>query len=438
VTVRVLALVAILVGLITSHAGAVEIQEVTTPLGIKAWLVEDKSAPLVALSFSFAGGTASEPESQKGVTNLMAILLTDGAGSLNAEAFRRRQEDAAAYLGFGASADRLGGTLRVLTANRDQGFELLRLALTEPRFDADMLEQRRDQAIAGLNQAEQRPRSVAERTLMATMFAGHPYARDSSGLRETLKTLTPADLKNRASALLHRRGLIVAAVGDIDAKELARQLDLAFGGLPEGNPEEALPDWVPPAKPRTLVIERPVPQSAVLMAMPGVLRRDPDWYAALILSHILGGGQQSRLFEEVREKRGLAYSVSASLRSADKAGMLVISTGSANERVAEAVHVIQSQLARLRTDGVTEREVTDAKTYLTGALALSLDSSGAIAGLLHSLQADGLPRDFLDHRAGLIAAVTKADVDRVARRLLDDDATTTVVVGKPVGLAVER
>ncbi|SKA31817.1 zinc protease [Enhydrobacter aerosaccus] len=432
------ALALLVAGLFAGRAEAVEIQEVTTPLGIKAWLVEDRSAPLVALSFSFADGTASEPESQKGVTSLMATMLTDGAGALTADIFRRREEDAATHLSFGASSDRLSGTLRVLTASRDEGFDLLRLAVTEPRFDSDMLDQRRDQAIAGLNQAEQSPRSVAERTLMASMFAGHPYSRDASGLRETLKTLTPADLKGRARSVLQRRGLIVAAVGDIDAQTLARQLDRAFGALPEGELPAALPDWAPPAGSRTIAIERPVPQSAVLMAMPGVLRRDPDWYAALILSHILGGGQQSRLFEEVREKRGLAYSVSASLRSSAKASMLVVSTGSANDRVAEAIHVIQTVLARLRTEGVTEQEVADAKTYLTGSLALSLDSSGAIAGLLHGMQIDGLPRDFLDHRADLIAAVTKADVDRMAQRLLRDDAVTTVVVGKPVGLAVER
>lgn len=431
-------LVVLLAGLLAAPAGAVDIQEITTPLGIRAWLVQDQTAPLVALSFSFAGGTASEPESLKGVTSLMATMLTDGAGSLDSDSFLRRQEDAAASLGFAASADRLGGSLRVLTANRDEGFELLRLALTEPRFDKDMLAQRRDQAIAGLKQADQRPRSVAERTLMATMFAGHPYARDASGLRETLKTLTTAEVTDRAAALLHRDGLIVAAVGDIDPSELGRLLDRAFGGLPVGQPPAALPDWLPPSRPQTIVIERPVPQSAVVMGMPGLLRRDPDWYAALALAHIVGGGQQSRLFEQVREQRGLAYSVSATLRSADKAGMLVVSTGSANERVAEAVQVIRSELEHLRVDGVTEQEVADARTYLTGSLALSLDSSVAIAGLVHSMQVDGLPRDFLDHRAALIGAITKADVDRVARRLLPAAAMTTVVVGKPVGLTVDR
>lgn len=437
-TRRFLILVGVLIAFVAGPAGAVEIQEITTPLGIRAWLVQDKTAPLVALSFSFAGGTASEPESRKGVTRLMALMLTDGAGTLPAEAFRFRQEDAAVSLGFGASADRLFGSLRVLTANRDEGFDLLRLALTAPRFDADMLEQRRSQAIAGLNQAEQRPRSVAERTMMATLFAGHPYGGDFQDLRVSLKTIAASDLKDRAAQLLRRDGLIVAAVGDIDAAELARALDHTFGALPVGAPLPAIADWVPTARSRTIVVDRPVPQSAVVMAMPGVLRRDPDWYAAQLLSYILGGGQQSRLFDEVREKRGLAYSVSSDLRTSAKASLLVISTGSANDHVAEAIQVIRREIARLRQDGVGDQELADAKTYLTGALALSLDSSAAVASLVHGLQVDGLPRDFLDRRAGLIAAVTKADVDRVARRVLRDDAISTIVVGKPVGLAVDR
>ena len=211
-------LAAVLAWLPAAGARPIDIKEVTTPLGIKAWLVEDKSAPVVALSFSFAGGTASDPDGQSGVTSLMATLLTDGAGPLDAQAFRRRQEDAAASLGFGASLDRLSGTLRVLSANRDEGFELLRLALTQPRFDPDMVDQRRAQTIAGLNQAEQRPQSVAGRTLMTTLFAGHPYANNPEGTREDLKTLTPAAAQaarrdaagaqrpDRVGGRRHRRG----------------------------------------------------------------------------------------------------------------------------------------------------------------------------------------------------------------------------------------
>jgi zinc protease len=414
----------------TTAALAIDIKEVTTPLGIKAWLVEDKSTPVVALSFSFSGGSASEPDAQRGVTDLAAEMLTDGAGTFDAFAFKQRMEEAAVSIGFGASLDRLNGSMRALSANLGASVELLRLAMTQPRFDADQLDQRRAQAISGLNQAQQRPASVAERALMNAMFPGHPYAANPRGTRETLQALTPDDLKKRAAALMTRTGLLVTAVGDINEAELARQLDRAFGGLPVGEPKPSLPDWTPPAKGRSIMIERPVPQSAILLAMPGLMRSDPDWYAYFVMNQILGGGMQSRLFTEVREKRGLAYSVSTSPRVLSKAALFRISTGSATERTAETIRVIRAELTRLRTDGVTEQELAEAKTFLTGSLALSLDSSGSIAGLLHGMQIDGLPRDHLDKRSALIAAVKAEDVLRVARRVLRDDKITTVVVGR--------
>ncbi|NQW55194.1 MAG: insulinase family protein [Rhodospirillales bacterium] len=434
---RVLAAaIASLFTLLPVVAGAIEIKEITTPLGIKAWLVEDRSTPVVALSYSFSGGTATDPAGQAGITDLMAGLLTDGAGSMDAQAFRQRQENTAASLGFNASLDRLNGSLRVLSVNRDEGFELLRLALTQPRFDPDMVNQRRAQTIASINQASQRPGSVASRTLMETLFAGHPYAADPDGTPEGLAAATPELLKKRAAELLLRNGLIVSAVGDIGEAELARQLDRSFGVLLTGTPPALPPQWVPPTTARTVVVERPVPQSTAVMALPGIARDDPEWYAALVMNHVLGGGgQQSRLFNEVREKRGLAYSVSSGLRTYRRASLLVMSTGSANERIAEAIKVIRVEMGRMRNEGVTESELNDAKTYLTGALALSLDSSGSIAGLLHSLQIDGLSPDHLTRRGALIAAVRLEDVRNVARRLLRDETLTTVVVGKPVGVS---
>jgi zinc protease len=427
-----------LVGLTARSAGAVDIKPLTTPAGIKAWLVEDKSVPVVTLSFSFAGGAATEPEAQKGVTSLMATLLTDGAGAAPAQAFKQRVEAAAMSLGFSAGLDRLNGSLRTLSANRQEGFELLRLALAQPRFDSDMVEQRRAQTIAALNQAMQRPTTVAERTLMANLFPGHPYGLNPDGTPASVKAIKVDDIRKRAADVLGRAGLIVAAVGDIDEAELARQLDRAFGELPAGGATGLPPDWSPPTKPRTVVVERQVPQSAVRMALPSIARLDPDWQAAFVMTHILGGGgQQSRLFAEVREKRGLAYGASAGLRAYRKASLLAVSTASANERVAEAVKVVRAEMARLRNDGVGEQELGDAKTYLTGSLPVSLDSSSSVAGLLHSMLVDGLPRDYLARRTSLIASVTAEDVKRMARRLLRDDILTTVVVGKPDGLSAE-
>jgi zinc protease len=236
--------------------------------------------------------------------------------------------------------------------------------------------------------------------------------------------------------VLTRNGLVVAAVGDIDAAELSRQLDRAFGDLPRGITRPELPDWTPPTSPRSIGVERPVPQSSIMIALPAIPRDDPDWHAAVVLAHILGGGQQSRLFSEVREKRGLAYSISSALRSQRKASLLVIATGSAGERVAESLRVIRSELARAR-EGVTEQELADARTYLGGSLALLLDSSGSVANLLHALQVDHQPRDYLDRRAALIGAVKAEDVRRVARRILREEAMTTVVVGKSASAHAE-
>ena len=413
-----------------------KIAEVITPLGLKAWLVEDPSSPVVSLSFSFDGGSARDSQEHKGLASITATLLTDGAGPLDAQAFRQREEETAVSLGFGAALDRVDGSMRTLSAKCDEAFDLLRLAVTAPRFDADRFDHRRRQTIARLNQAEQRAPAVAQRTLMATVFAGHPYAITTEGVRDSLRGLAVDQVKARAKALLTRTGLILAAVGDIDAAELARQLDRTFGGLPAGAALPSLPDWSPPTKARTVSIERPVPQSSMLIALPGLLREDPDWHAALVMARVLGGGQQSRLFNEVREKRGLAYSISAGLRDQEKAGLLVVSTGSANERVAQSLEVIRTELARMR-DGATDQELADARTYLSGSLALSLDSSSAIANLVHQMQVEHLPRDYLDRRAAVIGAVTAEDVHRVARRLLRAEAMTTVVVGKPVGLVAE-
>ncbi len=420
--------------LLASRAEAIEVKEVTTPLGIKAWLVEDRSTPVVALSFSFPSGSAGDPENRTGLTSLTASLLTDGAGTLDAQAFKRRQEDASVSLGFGASLDHVGGSLRLLSAHRDEAFELLRLAVSEPRFDPERIEQRRSQMIVGLSQADQRPAAVAQRTLMATLFAGHPYGANPLGTKEDLQAVTAEQIRERAASVLTRNGLIVAAVGDIDAAELSRQLDRAFGGLPAGAVRADLPGWTSPSRPRTVTLERAAPQSAVLIALPAIPRDDPDWHAAVVLAHILGGGQQSRLFTEVREKRGLAYSVSASLRTQRKASLLVISTGSAGEKVPDTLRVIKSELVRLR-EGATEQELAEARTYLSGSLALLLDSSGSVANLLHGLQVDRQPPDYLDRRAALIGAVKAEDVRRVARRLLREEAMTTVVVGKPPAAA---
>ncbi|HKV00007.1 MAG TPA: pitrilysin family protein [Vineibacter sp.] len=419
-------------------AFAIDIKTLTTPAGIKLWLVEDRTAPVISISFSFEGGSAQDPAGKEGLAQLAASLLDQGAGPYDAAAFKGRQEDIAARLSFGVSVDRFGGTVRMLREYREQSIDLLRLALTEPRLDADSIQRLQRQFVSGLKQAEQSPNSVANRTLLRAVFGDHPYGRPPDGTIAGIEAITVDDLRLQVKRQFARDRLRLAVVGDVTEAEIVALVDRAFGALPATTGPADVPTWTPEAnRPggRTLLVERDVPQSVALIALPSLKRDDPDWYAATIMNHVLGGGGfAGRLMNEVREKRGLAYGAYSRLSTYRQAGLLTASVGTANERVAESVKIIREQLALMAKDGITDAELADAKTYLNGALALTLDSTGSIAGLLLSIQVDGLPPDHMTRRKELIDRVTSADVKRIAQRVLQLDASVAVVVGKPQGI----
>jgi zinc protease len=232
-----------------------------------------------------------------------------------------------------------------------------------------------------------------------------------------------------------RDNALIGVVGDIDAKELGALLDKTFAALPA----KATPWEVPEAKPaldnRTRVVRKSVPQSALVFAGPGLKRDDPDFYVAYVMNHILGGGGfTSRLYQEVREKRGLAYSAGSSLVSLAHAALAQGGAGTANARVDETLAVVRAEWKRMAESGITQAELDDAKTYLTGSFPLRFSSTGNIASMLVAMQIDRLGIDFLSHRNGYIEAVTRDDVNRLAKKLLDENRLIIVVVGDPQGV----
>jgi zinc protease len=423
---------------VAAPAGAVEVKALTTPAGIGLWLVEDRTAPVISMSFSFEGGAGQDPAGKEGLAQLMAALLDQGAGTYDAAGFKSRQDDLAARLGFSVSVDRFTGTVRMLRAYRDDSIALLRLALREPRFDGDAVQRARRQFVSGLRSKEQSPNAVAGRTLSRAMFGEHAYGRPADGTIGGIEAVTLEDLRAQARGQFARDRLRLAVVGDLTAAEAIELVDRAFGDLPASTGPAVVPPWSPGAERpggRTLVVERDVPQSVVMIALPGIKRDDPDWYPAMIMNHVLGGGGfAGRLMNEVREKRGLAYGAYSRLSTYRGAGLLSASAATANERVAQTLQIMREQLALMAKDGVSDAELADAKAYLNGSLALAMDSTGAIAGLLHSMLIDGLTPEHLVRRKQLIDKVTREDVLRLARRLLREDAAVTVVVGKPQGV----
>jgi len=406
--------------LFAAPALATTIERVVSDGGIEAWLVHEPAVPLIAVDFAFVGGAVQDPPGKAGTANLVAALLDEGAGDIDSKTFHARLEREAIELGFAADRDTLRGTLRTLTENRDEAFEDLRLALASPRFDPVDVEINRAQIVSALRRATTSPTEIANLRWWQAAFIDHPYGRPVAGTLESVPTITIDDLKGYTHRALARANLKVAVVGDIDAETVKKMLDRVFGALP-AQPELApVAAVAPQGLGRRIVVKLDVPQAVVTFGGPGIARKDPDFMAAYIVNHILGGGAfSSRLYQEVREKRGLAYSVSDSLIWLDRTG--------------ETLDLIEKEIHRLAEDGPTADELAKAKAYLNSSFALSLDTSSKIAVLLVQLQLDGLGIDYFTRRPQMINAVTLDDAKRVAKRLLDGGLLVTVV-GRPEGL----
>ncbi len=416
-------------------AQAIEIKEVTSPGGIKAWLVESKTIPLIAMEFSFEGGSAADPAGKEGTANFITGMLDEGAGDLSGEAFQARRDELAVKIGFNSGVEQFEGSLQTLSKNRSEAFALLRMALASPHFEKAAMERVRQQFLLAAKDDGQDPEKIASRAWMKLALGGHPYARPTSGTPESIAAITPDDLRAMHKLLFSRKGLKVAVVGDIDASALATALDEIFGGLPDTEPPSAVSSAHAAKGPVVSVIDRDIPQSIIVFGHDGILRNDPDFIPAFVMSQVLGGsGSTSRLTAELREKRGLTYGVGFGLSPMDHAGFYVGSLGTRNEKAGEALAIVRDTLKKMADGGPTQAELDDVKTFLTGSYALRFDSNGKIAGQLLGIQQQNLGIDYVNKRNGLIGAVTLDQAKAQARRLIDSDHLLVTVVGRPEGL----
>jgi zinc protease len=415
-------------------ATATTIERVTSPGGIEVWVVRDPAVPLIAVDFAFRGGANQDPADKPGIANLAIDLLDEGAGELDSKAFKDRLERRAIELSFQAGRDYVRGTLRTLKENRDEAFELLRLAVTAPRFDAKDIERVRSQTMSRLQRQTTSPNDIASKTWWETAFPDHPYGRAVLGTLESVPLINAADMRAYTKRILARDTLKIAVVGDIDLESVGRLVDHAFGTLPAKSGLVSIADATPRGLGRRIVVDLDVPQASVTFGGVGVSRNDPDFMAAFIVNHILGGGSfSSRLYREVREKRGLAYGVFDTLVWLNHAAVLIGGTATRSDATGQAIQVIEDEFRQMAKDGPTEEEVAKAKTYLKGSFALGLDTSSKIANQLVQMQIDNLGIDYIDRRSALIDAVTLADTKRVAKRLLEPGMLVTVT-GRPQGV----
>ncbi|AJE45164.1 M16 family metallopeptidase [Celeribacter indicus] len=427
-----IALIAYVAFLLPAFA-AVEVQEVETPGGIKAWLVEEHSIPFTALEIRFRGGTSLDREGKRGEITLMMATLEEGAGDMDAQDFAAARDALAASFDFDARMDSVSISARFLSENRDEALALLRKAIMEPRFDQTAVDRVRGQVQSILRSQANDPQDIASTSFYSAVFPGHPYGTNDTGTPESVAGLTREDMIEAKARAMVRDRAYVGAVGDITAEELSSLLDDLLGGLPETGPD--LPERVEPElSGEVTVVPFATPQSVVLFGQKGLTRDHPDFIPAYIANEILGGGPDSRLMSEVREKRGLTYGIGSYLVPFDHSELLLGQFSSGNASVAQAIEVVKAEWRKIVEEGISEEELADAKTYLTGAYPLRFDGNGPIASILVDMQMDGLSRDYIAERNDMVNAVTLEEINRVARELYDPDRLSFVVVGQPEGL----
>lgn len=412
-------------------ASAVDVKVVPFSKGVDVWFAEDHTVPMIAMSVSLPAGSAYDPHGKDGLASFTASLLDEGAGNLDSNGFQAALNNRAIKLSVSTDRDFLVISLITLTENAPEAFRLLGMALTHPRFDPATVARVRSQIIAGLQQDEEDPGTVAAKAFFGFYFNAHPYAHSVHGSYAGINAITVQDLRTFARTHWVRGGMKVAVSGDLNQAKLNGYLKTALGSLPANAPPWILPTGKVGA-PGIHVIPMPVPQPNIVFGVPGLLRTDKDFIAAYVANHILGdGGFTSRLTAEVREKRGLTYGISTSLSPFRKAGVVLGEVATKRETVRQTVQVIRETMKKYADEGATDKELADAKTYLTGSFPLAFSSNAGIASQLSAFQRVGLSVDYLDKRNAMINAVTLDDIKRVAKRLFNPAKLTIVVAGTP-------
>ena len=409
------------------------IQDWRTSSGARVLFVENHDLPMLDISVEFPAGSGYDTPQKAGRAALTQELLRMGAGGLSENEIAQRIADVGAHLGGRFDADRAGVYLRTLSSRdeRDRALEVMTKVLQQPEFPEDVLERERARAIAGLKEADTRPDTLASRAFARAVFGDHPYGLRASGEVETLKNLTREDLLHFYATHYVAERAVVAIMGDVTRSEAEAIAERLTAGLKRAGREHVqLPEVADLARAVTTNIPHPAAQAHILIGAPGVRRGDPDYFALLVGNHILGGGGfESRLTDEVRSKRGLAYSVYSYFMPLQRRGSFRIGLQTRGDQAKAAIDVVMQTLRDFVTKGPTAEELEDAKRNLIGGFPLRIDSNRKIHEYLAMIGFYGLPLSYLEEFVPNIRKVTAEDIKAAFARRIDPAKLVTVVVG---------
>jgi zinc protease len=431
---RLVFILGVLCAALPASAG-LNIQHWTLPQGGAVYFVENHDLPMLDISVDFSAGSARDGAASSGLAAMTNRLMTLGAGPWSEQQVAERLADAGANLSGRFDQDRGGFTLRTLSSmeERTTALAVLQAVLTQPRFDATVLARETQRAVASIQDASVKPEYQGAKAFQTAIYGAHPYALPEEGEIDTLVKLTAADLQAFHKKYYVASNMVIAIMGDMTRAEAEALAVKLATELPQGEAPPALPAVATLDKPVDIPISHHASQSHLFMGAPGLKRIDPDYFPLLVGNYILGGGGfDSRMLIEIRQKRGLAYSAYSYFSPLQELGPFQIGLQTRRDATDEAVKVVRETLRRFIDEGPSDAELAQAKSNLIGGFPLRLDSNKKIQEHLAMIGFYRLPLDWLEAYPKAVEAVTREDIVRAFRVRVRPDAMVTVIVGGQV------
>ncbi len=418
---------------ITTQA-AVKIQQWQTSTGAEVYFVENHDLPMIDLSVNFAAGSARDSAEKSGLAGITRYMMTLGAAGMTDEVIANKMADIGAILGGSFDVDRAAFKLRTLSSTREQvqALEVFTKVLQQPDFPEAVLTREKARIISDLQESATKPESISNKAFMSAMYGNHPYSLDESGEVDTVSKIKREDLQNFYNKHYSAKGAVIAMIGDLTREQASKIAENLSRNLPEPIDISPIPAVQLPTRPIEQRIAHPASQSHILLGYPGIKRGDPDLFTLYVGNYILGGGGfVSRLTEEVREKRGLAYSVYSYFMPMAELGPFQIGLQTKKDQANDALKLVHETLTKFLKNGVTEKELKAAKNNIIGGFPMRIDSNGKILEYLAMIGFYKLPLNYLDEYNKNVASVTIAQIKQAFNRRLKPENFVTVIVGDP-------
>lgn len=418
----------------------INVSEIKAANGVSAWMVECHDVPVVSVSMAFKdAGYAADPKGLTGLVNLLTGMLDEGAGEWSSQEFKKFLLEKNIELTISANQDAFVFGFRTIKQNIGEAFRVLRTILTAPRFEAEAFARVKNQIATSLEQSLHSEYTIADQKFNSLIYGNHPYGKTITQTLKEFPHITVEQMRAFITAHFAREKLLISVVGDITPDQVKEQITKTFGDLPAKATGVQVKDAVLENLGTTTVESLNIPQSIVYFTQPGIIRSSPDFYTAFVLMKILGDGQfASRLWNEVREKRGLAYGIDATINWMQHASLIFGATATKNQNVQDVIEIIRKQWQLIKDQGATQSELDFVKQRMIGNFALNFSSTGKIAASLLAYQLDDLDVDFINNRNKYIAAITLDQINKLAKSLLKPEKLTFIIVGNPSGIGQQN